>query len=70
MVMMKIDDAPFTEEEKREIKNMGFDEADWGHPEIVLSDPIGHFERIQRLMNVEAEEDFETDKGPVALIPE
>ena len=71
MVMTKIDDAPFTEEEKREIKRMGFERADWGHPDVVLSNPIEHFQRIHKVLTGPAPDgDFEQDKGPVALVPE
>ena len=40
-----IDDAPFTDEEKEVIKAMGITRAEWGHPEVVLGDPVGYFER-------------------------
>jgi hypothetical protein len=49
MVFMKIDEAPFTEEEKKAIKQLGIGGADWGHPEIVLADPVAYFKEQQRI---------------------
>ena len=41
---MKIDDAPFTEEEKKQIKAMGITSASWGHPAVVLDNPVQFFQ--------------------------
>jgi hypothetical protein len=53
MVFMSIDDAPFTDEEKKAIKQLGIAGADWGHPEVVLADPVAYFqEQRKRAMAV------------------
>ena len=54
MVMVRIDDAPFTGAVKERIKSMGFKAWDWGHPSVTLSDPIAFFEeRLQEVLVVE-----------------
>lgn len=42
-MILEIDDFPFTEEEKEAIRKMGITVADWGHPEVVLDDPVAYF---------------------------
>jgi len=49
MAFIKIEDAPFTDEEKKKILAMGVTEADWGYPNKVLEDPVAHFERMNSL---------------------
>lgn len=46
-MFIKIDDAPFTDEEIEMIERLGVAGADWGHPEVVLADPVAYF-REQR----------------------
>lgn len=41
---MKIGDAPFTDEEKKQIKAMGITSASWGHPAVVLDNPVQFFQ--------------------------
>ncbi len=70
MTMIRIDDAPFTEEEKRKIKALGFYEVDWGHPDVQLEDPVAHFEEVARVnvaFGKPDKSDFETDRGPVVF---
>lgn len=55
---MNIDDAPFTDEEKEAIKAMGIERAEWGHPDVTLSDPVAYFEAERRSL-----EDMPTGKG-------
>jgi len=71
MVMTKIDDAPFTDEQKRQIKAMGFEQGDWGHPDIVLDDPVAFFKDLAKTRDHfkqfrDTAQDFENDRGPVA----
>ena len=46
---ISIEDSPFTDMEKKIIQDMGIDGADWGHPAIVLDDPVGYFKAMQKL---------------------
>jgi hypothetical protein len=46
-MFVKIEDAPFTEEEKKAILNLGIVIADWGHPTVVLDDPVKYFTEKQ-----------------------
>ena len=48
-MFIKIKDAPFTDAEKKEILSMGFTSAEWGHPSIVLGDPVAHFKKMNNL---------------------
>ncbi len=47
-MLMKIEDAPFTDEQKKEIISLGIVNADWGHPDIVLDDPVKYFKDMQK----------------------
>lgn len=50
-MLINIEDAPFTEEEIKEILAMGFTSADWGHPGIQLDNPVAFFKK--RLASVD-----------------
>lgn len=54
---MKIDEAPFTDEEKAEIKALGFHWADWGYPEVQLANPVAYFKAIKDSMDKIPESD-------------
>jgi len=43
MSRIPIKRAPFTDFEKRQILKMGIVEAEWGHPQVKLKDPIRYF---------------------------
>ena len=46
-----IKNAPFTEAEKLAIIALGIEQADWGHPDVVLDDPVAFFtKRIENSM--------------------
>lgn len=48
MTTTRIKDAPFTPQEKQHLLQMGVYEADWGHPEVTLDNPVEYFrERIR-----------------------
>ncbi|GMQ91712.1 MAG: hypothetical protein BMS9Abin11_1023 [Gammaproteobacteria bacterium] len=49
MTTIRIKDAPFTVQEKNHLLSMGIEEADWGHPEIILDNPVEYFRERVRL---------------------
>ena len=48
-MFIQIVDAPFTEAEKEAIIAMGYTASDWGHPDIVLDDPVAYFKEVKEL---------------------
>lgn len=57
-MLIKIDDAPFTEEEKSEIKALGFHWADWGYPEVQLVNPVAYFKESRDSLDKLGEADI------------
>ena len=49
MTIVRIKDAPFSKKEVRHLLAMGIEEADWGHPQVKLDDPIKYFKERIRL---------------------
>lgn len=49
MTTTRIKDAPFTKEEIAHLTKMGIVEADWGHPQVTLDNPIQYFRDRVRL---------------------
>lgn len=45
MVMINIKNAPFPEDVKLQIIKLGFKEWDWGHPRVVLNNPLSYFQQ-------------------------
>lgn len=44
---VEIKDAPFSKEKQQTIQDMGFSGGDWGHPDVVLDDPVSWFMELQ-----------------------
>ncbi len=61
-MFVKIADAPFTDAEKNEIINLGVTMADWGHPTVVLPDPVQYFKDKQASRKLK--EPTKDDKKP------
>ena len=49
MAVVRIKDAPFPKKVIRHLLSMGIVEADWGHPEVKLDNPIKYFKDRVRL---------------------
>lgn len=45
-MLLDIKDAPFTDDEKETIIAMGVVKADWGHPDVLLDDPVMYFQEL------------------------
>jgi len=44
-VFLLITDAPFSNKEKKAVLRLGVTGADWGHPRVVLPNPVAYFKK-------------------------
>ncbi len=67
-MIVSVDDAPFTAEQKRKIKRMGFVGVYWR--EGLADDPVAYFREVHRLrgsFKAASRADFKHGRGPLGF---